>query len=161
MLRLCYCFYDCDSRRRPSEGAPAAHSSIEETLLVVGVESLLRLYTLRCGLLLSRQNLYASHQMRQAESVESIGDARYDTFSVSSLHLSAVVGPPPKLFLPNYYPRFLVFFLISTVSVHQFSGRRGKKSIFILLKWMQPGTCWLSTQASSTDAVGLNVHRRE
>ena len=136
MLRLCYCFYDCDSRRRASEGAPAAHSSIEEALLVVGVESLLRLYTLRCGLLLFRQNLYASHQMRQAESVESIGDARYDTFSVSSLHLSAVVGPPPKLFLPNYYPPLSSFFLISAVSVHQFSGRRGKKSIFILLKWM-------------------------
>lgn len=135
MLRLCYCFYDCDSRRRASEGAPAAHSSIEETLLVVGVESLLRLYTLRCGLLLSRQNLYASHQMRQAESVESRGDARYDTFS-SRLTPPLSSGPPPKLFLPNYYPPLSSFFLISTVSVHQFSGRRGKKSIFILLKWM-------------------------
>ena len=161
MLRLCYCFYDCASRRRASEGAPAAHSSIEETLLVVGVESLLRLYTLRCGLLLFRQNLYASHQMRQAESVESRGDARYDTFSVSSLHLSAVVGPPPKLFLPNYYPPLSSFFSdFNCQCTPVFWTKRGKKYLHLAEVDEQPGT-WLSTQASSTDAVGLNVHHRE
>ena len=133
MLRLCYCFYDCDSRRRASEGAPAAHSSIEETLLVVGVESLLRLYTLRCGLLLFRQNLYASHQMRQAESVESRGDARYDTFSrLTPCSTSQQWVLPQNYLLPNYYPPLSSFFSdFNCQCTPVFWTKRGKKYLHL------------------------------
>ena len=100
--------------------------------------------------------------MREAESIESRSDARYDTFSRLLVSLQELPSPlilkqeDPTVFFQLKKNRGLLT-LLGTPSYYYHSVKRKIKYLAEVLEWTEPGP--LNT-SSRTDA-GLNVHHRE